>query len=149
MKLDNLFDLEFNKLNLKKVRLKRDPAKPILPYEGYILRENKFKRVIDKAYDTMGDISRNVKNAAYKVGRGYQKLQRGASAFKSFGQGDIGQLAAPRENKNMYGFLKKAGLSDTTIFHLRNGTLPFATISIGGANFKVSFKNNKFIFNKV
>lgn len=149
MKLDNLFDREFQKLNLKKVRLKCDPAKPILPYEGYILRENLFKRVVNKAYDTMGDIRRNVKNASSKIGRGYQKLQRGASTFKAFGQGDIGQLVAPQELKNMYNFLRKAGLSDTTILHLRNGTLPYATINVGGANIKVSFKNNKFVFNKV
>lgn len=39
MKLDGLFEREFSELKLRKIRLKTDPKKPLLEYEGYILGE--------------------------------------------------------------------------------------------------------------
>ena len=52
MKLDGLFEHEFDKLQLKKVRLKTDPKKPLLEYEGYILKEDrKFLKRWQKALE--------------------------------------------------------------------------------------------------
>lgn len=54
MKLDGLFENEFDKIQLKKVRLKTDPKKPLLEYEGYILKEDrKFLKRWEEALKTV------------------------------------------------------------------------------------------------
>lgn len=39
MQLNKIFENTFNNLNLKRIRLKSDPANGIVPYEGYVLEE--------------------------------------------------------------------------------------------------------------
>jgi len=102
MKLDNLFDLEFKKLNLKKVRLKCDPAKPILPYEGYIIGEAPATGALpvpgSSSYPkpnpaaTKTTLRQKTGGFLSKVGQTYQNLQKKAAAFKEFGQGNLGIL---------------------------------------------------------
>ena len=40
MKLQKIFENEFNQIKLVRIKLKSDPANSKIPYEGYILREN-------------------------------------------------------------------------------------------------------------
>ena len=40
MRINKVFESTLSQLNLKKIRLKSDPANNILPYEGYVLEEN-------------------------------------------------------------------------------------------------------------
>lgn len=88
MKLDGLFEHEFDKLQLKKVRLKTDPKKPLLEYEGYILKEDrKFLKMHE------GILS--------KIGHGYQKVLSASQKLKALGQGDIGVLAKNRAKKRV------------------------------------------------
>ena len=100
MSLEGIFEQEFLKLNLRKVKLKTDPKKPLLPYEGYILGENKrFPKLCE------GILS--------KIGRGYQKLAANSLKFKQLGQGDLSVLAnkekpKPKHNKTQ---LKQDDLS--------------------------------------
>jgi hypothetical protein len=88
MKLDNIFEHEFAKIKLKKVRLNSDPAKPILPYEGYILGEHeKFDNVYEGLFDA-------IKTVANTVGTGYKKLQTAADTLDKLGKGDLSVLAS-------------------------------------------------------
>lgn len=114
MKLDNLFGIEFKKLDLKKVRLKSDPAKPILPYEGYILGEAPTKihskrgmfpipatvtplapeDAAPKPPEFAKKTTMGQKTGGFlaKVGQTYQDLEKGAGKFKELGQGNLGIL---------------------------------------------------------
>ena len=40
MRIDKVFENTLSQLNLKRIRLKSDPANNIYPYEGYVLEEN-------------------------------------------------------------------------------------------------------------
>ena len=85
MKLDGLFENEFEKL--RKVRLKTDPKKPLLEYEGYILKE------APAPHKDPGTTLRS-KTGGFlsKVGQAYQDLGAASEKFKRFGQGDLGVL---------------------------------------------------------
>jgi hypothetical protein len=55
MKLDTIFEQEFTKLNLKRVRLKTDPANQNTSYEGYVLYEKrKFPKVLKELMTNLG-----------------------------------------------------------------------------------------------
>ena len=94
MKLDGLFENEFDKLQLKKVRLKTDPKKPLLEYEGFILKENrKFLKLHEGILDT--------------IGKSYKKLEAASERVKAIGKGNLGQLRSKPQYKNLKKIVRK------------------------------------------
>jgi hypothetical protein len=133
MKLDGLFEHEFQKLKLKKVKLYTDPKKPLLPYEGYILGENsKFGKIYENIFRRMG---KNIVKGVRAVGRGYNKLQRTSDSLKRFGQGDIGLLSNFGSN-----FTTTAGLTERQIASI--GVSPYEISALKSARVRYVTKTD-------
>ena len=144
MKLDGLFENEFEKL--KKVRLKTDPKKPLLEYEGFILKEDR------KFLQMHEGLMQSIRSGLKKIGSGYEKLERGAAKVKQFGTGDIGVLQDIGSGELTYSEqqLKGMGVPINQINRLKNKMLPYVTLtSATGDTYTVSFKNNRFVLKKI
>lgn len=87
MSLEGIFEQEFEKLNLRKVKLKTDPKKPLLPYEGYILKE-----APTPGKDPGTTLRSKTGGFLSKVGQAYQDIGAASEKFKEFGQGNLGVL---------------------------------------------------------
>lgn len=87
MSLEGIFEQEFDKLKLRKIKLKTDPKKPLLPYEGFILKEAPvpFK-------DPGTTLRSKTGGFLSKVGQAYQDLEASSEKFKKFGEGDLSVL---------------------------------------------------------
>lgn len=146
MKLDTIFENEFNKLKPKKVRLKTDPANPVTGYEGYVLHEkSKFLKVHE------GMLSA-ISSGLRKIGSGYEKLQRGSQKLQQLGQGDLGVLQDIGTSDVTYseGQLTKMGIPQQQLFKLKNGTVPYITMADNsGRTYQITFTKNRFTLTQI
>lgn len=146
MKLDTIFENEFNKLKPKRVRLKTDPANPGTGYEGYVLHEkSKFLKVHE---GMLNAISRGVR----KIGRGYEKLQKGAQKFQQLGQGDLGVLQDFGSNNVTYSEneVRRMGIPVYQLFKLKKKAVPYITMTDrSGRTYQITFAKNRFTLTEI
>jgi len=144
MKLNGLLEDEIKKL--KKIKINADPAKPTHSYIGYILHED--RKFLKMHEGLMQSLTKGVRS----IGAGYRKLQRGADKLKQFSSGDFGVLQDAGSNNTTYSErqVSSIGVNPSQILRLKTGVLPYVTVTDNlGAEFIVTFKNNKFLLKRI